>query len=80
MLYRATPVRTVVRSGEGAQRWPYRGSLRPHARDLKPTSIPSSACAVLLAARIPFSPVRRNPAAPPARATPVSDHPDQGGH
>lgn len=80
MLYRATPVRTVARGGDGAQRWHFKGFLRPHARDLKPTSIPSSASAILLAARIPFSPVRRNPAAPPARATPFPDQPDQGGH
>ena len=72
MLYRATPVRTGARGGDGAQRWHFRGFLRPHARDLKRTNTRSSASAILLAARIPFSPVRRNPAATPARATPVS--------
>lgn len=80
MLYRATPVRTVARGGDGVQRWHFRGSLRPYAGDLKPTSIRSSASAILLAARIPFSLAGGIPPPCPPGRRPFPDHSDRGGH
>ena len=72
MPYRTMSVRTVARDGDRADDWRSNGALRPSVRDLTMAEVRSSASAALLPARISLPLLRRHPAAPQSRATPVS--------